>query len=251
VDVLAGASVKFKGGSGNGLYVDSLGQFVLNGTSGSRCGIDRAAGETDVWELGQMDGIFQATQAQIQNLDIVASISGYFEANQSTMDVLFSATSELINSGTMALVSSVITSGNRWALKNYGEVTLDELSALENAKICITCSSQSLIFDDDPDEIDEDNSPFIAKSVPLGGTKARGKRLGQGGRRLLLKGSFDIDKLYTHYLLLKKLINLNDTFKVTWDEGSLNNALLGNFPIIRTPDQVGERYYSLEIQEIY
>ena len=252
LDLLPGASIKFKTGSGKGLYIDALGIVSVQGTSGSRCGLTRASGETEYWEILQMDGQFTATECKIDYVEVIASLAGNWNLTGCSMVCLFSATNQIVCSGSMVLVSSVITSyGNRWSLLNYGYVSMDLFSYLGQAKISIVCSSQALVFDDDPDAIGEANEPIIARNNPLGGGKSRGKRLGVSGRRLLLAGTFNISRYESHYLLMKYLLSLNDTFAVTWDEGSINKALLTKFPISRTPDQIQERAYSLELQEVY
>ena len=257
VIILAGAALGFATGNGDGLYIDALGDFTMTGSTGSQCVMTRASGESDYFGLQQMDGGFHVQDAYIDYLDYIAPVDATFELTRVSMTVLFSATTILTVSGPLAIASSEITSyGNRWALAIYGDATMDIFSVLKNARMCMACSTQTLVFDDDPDDIGEDNTPIVSINPPLGGSKSRGKNVGLQGRKIAVTGSFKTensgtDRLVTHFLKMKYMAQLKDTFSLTWDEGVISKCLITKFSYKRTPDNVQERFYSFEIQEIY
>ena len=257
---LAGCNFKFKTGSGNGLKVENGGTFRCDGTSGSRCGVTRAAGETGYYDIDLLGGIFFLVETQVDYVDLVAQNDHQFYMDNSTLTILFSATAELLNgtNGSMTLISSTIESeAGDWALVNYGDLTMDMFSLLNRALLSIACATQALVFDDMPFAITESNPPNIVRSPTLGGLKSHGRLMGFAGRTLLIRGSFQTDeggtnRLITHFLKLKYMAGLFDTFNVVWDEGSINGAIIVLHPMERTAeDSVMERSYVLEVLENY
>lgn len=241
------------GGAANGLSIHVSGSVYIWGGE-----ILRGANEAEEWYLNLLDGYCYMSGAKFQDMDIICAIAGCLELAWAEVNPNWTATNELIVSGTFIMGTSILGSyggTTRYAVKNYGEFTMDPQSVLKLAKLCIVNSSQSLIFDDDPDTIVEDDPIDISVNTPLGGSMGRGKRLGSGGRRLAVRGAFQTDsggtdRLTTHYLLLKALSKMNDTFAVTWDEGSINKALFRKFPVARDPTQIQEREYEFELQEV-
>ena len=188
-------------------------------------------------------------------IEILTFDTGNLVVNGSIITCKFSSTTDLILASTdySEIISGAITSlGNEWALVNKGTVTMDLYSYLGYARPCLAMSSAYLVFDDMPMEIQEANEPVNSLNIALGGTRPRGKQLGFAGRNLVIQGSFLYPSHYTtHLLKLKYLANLIETFTFTWEEGSINKALIKLHPLVRNVDDIQERFFTLEVSEIY
>lgn len=189
------------------------------------------------------------------SIEILTFDTGNLVVEGAIVTCKFSSTTDLILAATdyIEINSGALTSeGNEWALVNKGTVTMTLYSYLGYAKPCLTYSSDYLVFDDMPIEIQEADEPVNALNIPLGGTRPRGKQLGHAGRTLVVQGSFQYPSRYTtHMLKLKYLASLIETFSFTWEEGSISKALIKLHPLSRNVNDIQERFFTLEISEIY
>jgi hypothetical protein len=189
------------------------------------------------------------------SIEILTFDTGNLVIEGAIITCKFSSTTDLILAASdyIEINSGAITSeGANWALVNKGTVTMSLFSYLGYAKPCLTYSSDALIFDDMPIEMSEDNPAQMISNIPLGGTRARGKDLGRFGRQIQIQGSFSNPTRYTtHFLKLKYFATLIESFKFTWGEGSINKALIKLHPLVQRVEDVQERFFTLEISEIY
>lgn len=251
LNILVGADLELADGASGGLFIEASGLLTAIGSAGSKSGIRPGQGQAS-FNLQKMDGIIQTIDAEIDSIEFLCAVAGNLDMTRTSMTTIMSATSELIISGTMVLASSEIYSANRWACLNYDTLTMDKFSVLKNAYFAITNSTSCLIFIDDPTDYEVNPGIRIVRDEPLGGTVGRGKRIGSA-RKMNIFGSFSTasgsDHL-TYWLKLLHYIDLIDTFKLVWPEGSINKFMFSNGNLKLSFEDVDERSYNIELLEI-
>ena len=248
ITILAGAELALMDGASGGLFLDASGEIDITGAAGNKAGLVSVPGHS-TFPLQKMDGFIVATDAEISNMDILCEIDGDIELIRTSMTIDMSSTSNMMVYGSLTLASSEILCANRWSCLNYGYMSMDIFSDLQNAYFALTYSGGSLIFLDDPDGFNIDWGTQMSRNMPLGGSIGRGRRLGRIGRTMTIYGTFSIANL-SLWQTIQYYLTLNEIFKLTWSEGALNKCLFSKGNIKLSADDVGERPYNIELSEI-
>lgn len=259
LDVMTGVVLGIDGGSQGGLYIGAAGHFHLNGGPGAdKVRVRNTTSDTENWILQEFRGFIECEYAQMDLVDIICDMSGDMQLTDSSIAMEMSLTDTIYMTGSLSLVRSKFgaVTDKRFGFAISGVVTYDYLSEFPGAKLTIHNLSNTLIFDDDPDEYSIKNEPIYVKNYPLGGDKASVRRIGISGRQLAVRGTFDTipggtDRSLTHFALLRKLFEMQDTFGIAWDEGVITKAIISGFTDTRNSKTIQERPYGFIAEECY